>query len=150
MGQGRDVLQIKKNALTGFFGTQGFELNLRLQASNTLNPTGEILRIHNNLIVSMTPMGGLSFWLNTAETAKPVQISTGPLKLFDQNWHDIAVRYDARSRQMVIFVDGQKAGQGLAQGKLRKMESWGLSFGNPFGKKTFDGNIASLNLRAAD
>jgi hypothetical protein len=148
LGQGRDVFQIARDDIAGFFGAGGFALDLRLRAGDTRNPTGEILRIHNNLILSMTPKGGITFWLNTAQTPEPVSVRTGPLKLFDQNWHDIALRYDARTGMMRIFVNGEERGRGQAQGLLRPMESWGLSFGNPFGKKTFDGEIAQLELQA--
>jgi hypothetical protein len=144
---GRDIMQIKKDAIAGFFGSGGFTLDLRLRAANTQDPTGEILRIHNNLVVSMTPTGGISFWLNTSETPKPIQIITAPLQLFDQAWHDVSLRYTAQEEKMLILVNGKVAGTGRAQGLSRNMESWGLSFGNPFGKKTFEGDLARLSLQ---
>jgi hypothetical protein len=95
----------------------------------------------------MTPTGGIDFWLNTSEVPKPVIISTSPLQLYDGAWHDVGLRYNATDGIMEILVDGVLRSQKKTYGKIRLMESWGLFLGSPFGKKSFDGDIAELVLR---
>jgi len=148
LGQGREVFKLHAGYVAGFFDAGDIALDLRLRAANTQTPAGEILRIHNNIILSMTPQGQIWAWLNTAETAKPVSIATGPLRLHDGQWHDIGLRYDAHSGRLSILVNGVEQARAQASGKLRAMESWGISFGNPFGKKNFDGQITDLDLRS--
>lgn len=148
VGEGREVFKLHAGYVAGFFGAGDMALDLRLRAANTQNPAGEILRIHNNIILTMTPQGQIRAWLNTAETAKPVSIATGPLRLHDGQWHDIGVRYEAHSGRLSILVNGVEQARTQANGKLRAMESWGISFGNPFGKKSFDGQIADFDLRS--
>lgn len=147
LGQGRTPVEIHPNLIGGFFGAHDMALDLRLRAATTSNPAGEIMRIHNNIVLSMTGQGQIQFSLNTAETSKPAVIATGPLGLHDGAWHDIGLRYDAQGGMMSIFVNGVEHGRGRTHGKLRAMESWGIYFGNPWKKKTFDGEIADMDLR---
>lgn len=148
MGQGRDPLKIHPKHLAGFWGANDMVLDFRLRAARTNNPSGEILRIHNNLVISMTGQGQIQVSLNTAETAKPVVATTAPLKLHNGAWHDVMVRYEADTGLLLIVVNDTERARARAKGKLRAMESWGVIFGNPWDKKTFDGLIADLTLRA--
>ena len=147
MGQGREPFTIHPKRMAGFFGARDLALDLRLRAADTANPAGEILRIHNNLVVAMTGQGQLQVSLNTAQTPKPVVSTTAPLGLHDGRWHDIALRYDATDGLLRLIVDGREQARARAQGPLRPMESWGLYFGNPWQQKTFDGVLADLSLR---
>ena len=147
VGQGNPVAQLEKAEISGFFEANDFEISVRLKSANVSNPYGEIIRIHNNVVLSLTPVGSISFSLNTANTIKPVLISTAPLNLHDQEWHDIVVRYDGHNGKMMINVDGVNSSTGRAFGRTRPMESWGLFFGNPWNGKTFDGIISQFSLR---
>ena len=148
MGQGREPVKIGPDKIAGFWGANDMVLDFRLRAARTNNPSGEILRIHNNLVVSMTGQGQIQVSLNTAETPKPVVATTAPLKLHNGAWHDVTVRYEADTGLLMIVVNGTERARARAKGKLRAMESWGVIFGNPWNKKTFDGLIADLTLRA--
>jgi hypothetical protein len=148
MGQGREPVSIHPKQIAGFFGANDMVLDLRLRAARTSNPSGEILRIHNNLVLSMTGQGQIQVSLNTATTPKPVIATTAPLGLHDGKWHDVMVRYEAGPGLLMIVVNGTERARARAKGKLRAMESWGVIFGNPWNKKTFDGLIADLTLRA--
>jgi hypothetical protein len=147
LGQGREPVQLSRSNISRFFGAGSLKLDLHLRAAKTRTPAGEILRIHNNMILSMTPTGQISLWFNTSETPKPVRISTGPLRLHNGAEHHVGVRYDAHAARLSILVNGAERAYGRVQGTLRPMESWGLSFGNPFGEKTFDGTLTQLDLQ---
>lgn len=147
-GQGKDPVTIGAGAISGLFGARDLAIDLRLRSASTDTPAGEILRVHNSLIVSMTAVGGVEFWLKTADVKKPVAIRTPPLHLHDGRWHDIALRYDAASRRMAILVDGVERSRGRTSGPLRGGENRGLNLGNPFGKKSFDGQMSALIIRS--
>ncbi len=147
LGQGAEVPSLAPGALAGFFGAQDFDLRLRLRATDA-DPAGEVLRIHETLIVAVGAIGDLQLRLTTAGSKKEVKVRTGPLRLHDGTWHDIALRYSAGTGQVEIAVDGGVQARGKASGPLRPAGRWGLSFGNPFKKKTFDGELGDLTLRA--
>lgn len=147
LGQPGEVPNLAPGALAGFFGATDFELRLRLRATGA-DPEGEVLRIHETLIVSVGAIGDLQLRLATSGTKKDVRVRTGPLGLHDGQWHDVALRYAAATGQIEIEVDGGLRARGKAAGPLRNAGRWGLSLGNPFKKKTFTGELAALSLRA--
>lgn len=148
LGQGGDeVTSLPPGALRAFFGAQDFDLRLRLRATGA-DPAGEVLRVHESLIVSVGAIGDLQLRLNTAGGQKEVRVRTGPGRLHDGAWHDVSLRYSAATGQIEIEVDGGLRARGKASGPVRPAGRWGLSLGNPFKKKTFDGELADLTLRA--
>ena len=146
VGQGQPVFELKPAAVSGLFGARSFNLELRLRAVGSTEPAGEILRVHQTLQLVMTPTGGLDFRLFPADgNSLPYILRTRPLSLHDGGWHDIAIGYNGA--KITLTVDGTLIGTKPAQGPLAPRRSWGLAFGNPFGEKSFDGEISSLNLR---
>lgn len=148
LGQGHPALAIDRAAIAGVFSAQDLDLRLRLRTAKTSDPTGEILRVHNFMVLQMTPIGGVEFQLMPEGAVKPVVIRTGPLHLHDGAWHDLAVIYSANSGQITLLVDGTERAKVRAKGKLGHVQRWGLSFGNPFGQKSLDGEIATFDLRS--
>lgn len=148
LGQGQKTTTISPGAISGLFRARNMAVDLRLRAAGTSSPTGEILRVHNSFFVSMTAVGGIEFWLNTAGAQKPVVIRTGPLQLHNSEWHDVGLRYDAATGGMTILVDGVERSRGKTVGPLRGGENRGLNLGNPFGKKSFDGQLSLLTIRS--
>lgn len=148
LGQGQKPTTISPAAIAGLFGARDLAIDLRLRTAGTDAPAGEIMRVHNSLIVSMTAVGGIEFWLKTAEARKPVIVRTGPLRLHDGAWHEVGLRYDAATGRMFILADGLERSRGRATGPLRGSENRGLSLGNPFGKKSFDGQLSALTIHS--
>ena len=80
--------------------------------------------------------------------SRPVTLRTGPLKLHDGNWHDLAVRYDAVIGKVSIHVDGAMRAGARATLPVVPMGNWGLSFGNGFGQGSFQGQIVAIQLNS--
>lgn len=149
LGQGKDPAQLPASALRGFFNARALALDLRLRTvAGSRTPAGEVLRIHGHLGVTITPTGAAEVTLYPADMAKPVTLRSAPLRLHDGKWHDIGLRYLADKGEAVLMVDGKTVARKPARGPLRAAGSHGLSFGNPFGKKSFDGMLSDLTLIA--
>lgn len=149
LGQGKDPVSLPASALRGFFEARQLAIDLRLKADRaSRTPGGEVIRIHGHVALSITPTGAAEAWLHPADSAKPVVLRSPPLRLHDGAWHDIGLRYDADQGEAVLLVDGAVVGRKAAQGPMRPGTSHGLSFGNPFGKKSFDGMLSDLTILA--
>lgn len=149
LGQGTEPASLPASALRGVFNARALALDLRLRTvAGNRTPAGEVLRIHGHLGVTITPTGAAEVMLNPADMAKPVILRSPPLRLHDGKWHDIGLRYLADKGEAVLVVDGKTVARKPARGPLRAAGSHGLSFGNPFGKKSFDGMLSDLTLIA--
>lgn len=148
IGQGLAPVTVPTEALAGFFGANDFELTLRLRAAGGNRTHGEILRIHNSLVVVVTQRGLLDVSFTTGSAA-PLRIRSRHRVIDGGDWHDLSLRYSATTGTFSASVDGEVVCEGQTSGAVRPMEYWGLSLGNPFGnKKSFDGEVAALSLRS--
>jgi len=143
-----EALALPKEAIPGFFGARDIALRMRLRAlRGDGDPTGEILRIHQALILEMDPAGSLTVRIFPEGREDPILLRTAPLRLHDGQWHEIVLRY-AAGGEATLEIDGGPAARRPAAGPLPQMRSWGLSLGNPFGGKSLRGEIDALELRA--
>jgi hypothetical protein len=109
---------------------------------------GEMLRIHQSLLVNVSERGTLEVHFTTATSAL-LKVRTTPLKIFGKGWIDLTFAYSARSGLFTVLANGVQIGQGVTAGKTRVQERWGLSLGNPFAnRKSFDGELGALSLYA--
>ena len=147
LGMGHPAILVPHDQLQGLFNAQDFELVLLLKVARTDNPAGEILRLHNNMLLSWQPSTGFAFRLETAKL-KPVTIWTGPLPIGTEVWHKIRISYDAATGLIGLDVDGILRARGKSDGHVKPDENQDLSLGNPFGQKSFDGYLGGLDLRS--
>ena len=138
--------QVPPALVGGFFGASDFSLKLRFRTDGTPKAAGEILRVHQVLVLAIAANGGAELQLFLNGAAKPQVLKTAPLRLQDGGWHDLEVQFDATAGKAALWVDGAQKAAGRATSAIGPMQSWGLSLGNPFGQKTMNGQIASLTL----
>ena len=147
LGQGTAPIVIGPELIAPFFQSTDFELRLKLRGAGGYKSAGELLRIHQTLLVSVTERGTLDVRFDTAE-AKQLKIITSPVRLFSGTWRDVVFSYSAKAGIFKITVDGQVVGQGKTFGPIRQLEHWGLALGNPFAnRKSFDGELENLSLK---
>lgn len=147
LGDGREAISLPPGATGSIFEANDFELQFRLRTVGP-SPAGDILRIHPNLIVRITPRGTIEAHFDNGMNSA-LNISSGHLPLFSGDWHDIAIAYSDRKGHLVIEVDGHLVARGRASGRTMPSGGWGLTLGNPFEpSRSFDGEIENLRLRA--
>ena len=148
LGQGVAPIIIPPPLMAPFYDAEDFRMELRLRGVATYKAAGEILRIHQSLLVNVTERGTLEVHFTTATSAL-LKIKTAPLRVFGTDWIDLTLAYSARSGVFVVRANGIEIGQGKTAGKTRPQEHWGLSLGNPFAnRKSFDGELGGFSLYA--
>jgi len=142
-------LEIPKEGLLQFFGSDAFEMSMTLQANQPGTSWGEVLRIHDSLIVGVRGDGDLyvDFFPDTAGVV--INATTSSIAINDGLAHDISVRFDDATNSLQILVDGSVAVSEEAMGSVRSMGSWGLTFGDPWGEQNFDGKLSAFDLNVA-
>lgn len=149
IGQGRATIGIDRYTISPLFESRDFDLQMRIRAKGSKRPGGVLFHIPRTLLITVSGRGLLSVKLETA-TAKPLRLKTGPLRLLSGDWRDIQVSYSSYTGIVVIKVDGDIWAEGKTSGRLKPLQHWGVSLGNPFNNqnKTFDGEMESMWLRA--
>ena len=148
IGEGVAPVTVPAEAMAGFFGANDFEITLRLRGTQGDKSYGEVFRIHNTLVVTLTQRGLLEVSFTTSGAAA-LRIRSRARVIMGSDWHDLTLRYSATDGTFTALVDGEAVASGTTFGRIKPMEYWGLSLGNPFGKKkSFDGELASLVLRS--
>ena len=140
--------QIAPALIGGLFGSSDFTLKLRFRTSGAPRAAGEILRVHQLLVLNVAPNGSAELQLFAAGAKQPQVVKTAPLRLQDGQWHDLEVRFDSMAGKVGIWVDGALKSTGRTTGPVGPRQSWGLSLGNPFGQKSLDGQISTLSLHS--
>ena len=138
--------QIAPTLIGGLFGASDFTLKLRFKADAVPRASGEVLRVHQLMVLSVAPNGGAELQLFAGGAKQPQVVKTAPLRLHDGQWHDLEVRFDSLAGKVGLWVDGALKSTSRTTAPVGPMQSWGLSLGNPFGQKTFDGQISVLSL----
>jgi hypothetical protein len=147
IGMAGAAISIPHSQLQNLFNTQDFDLELMLKAAPGADPGGEILRIHNSMVLVWQKGKGFGFWLETVG-AKPVTIWTRTLRLDPKIWYRIGLHYDATTGIIAVEIDGKLRARGRTSGPLKPDQDRDLNLGNPFGQKSFDGFLAGLDLQS--
>ena len=148
LGQGTAPIVLDPDLIAPFFQASDFTLSLKIRGVGGYRAAGELLRIHQSLVVTVTERGTLDVRFDTG-TAKQLKISTSPTKLFSGEWREIGFNYSAKTGLFTVTADGHIIGRGKTFGQIKPLEHWGLALGNPFAnRKSFDGEMESLSLRA--
>lgn len=146
LGDSGTQISIGKEHLSRLFGASSFDMSMTLR-SDTLGSAGEVARVHDHFILSVTTLGEVSFqfWSDTqfvGLTATGVTINDG----ID---HNIRISFDGASSNLMIYVDGQLGGAAEVAGAVRGDNPRGLDFGNPWGKDNFDGTLTAFELEVS-
>lgn len=143
VGQG---LTVPHDVVQSLSGARDFDLRLRLQRRDSSEPGGEILRIHPLMVLSWQQNHGFAFQLRMGAGEAALQSRTPRLEA--GRWYDLAVQYDAATGLLMLSVDGKLAARTRTTGPLASEQAGDLTFGNPYGQKSFDGVIGAFDLRA--
>lgn len=148
LGDGAAPVVLRPRDMPGFFGAADFRLDLRLRARASKSPAGEVLRIHQNLILTQNRFGmiELAFTPASGETLR-LAARSGLDK--PGEWQEISVDFNGARGDIRLIINGALADQAAVTGRTKAQEYWGLSLGNPFANKpSFAGELALLRLRA--
>jgi hypothetical protein len=146
LGQGAAVVVIPPAMIGPLFDSEEFDLTMRVKGFGGAKGAGELLRIHQTLLVTVTQRGMLDIRFDTSD-ADQLKLLAGPVRIYSDQWRDIGFHYSAKKGLFWVDVDGRTIAQGRTTGRVRPMEHWGLAFGNQFSnRKTFDGVMESMTL----
>ena len=119
--------------------TFSFDFNLKADGPYE---GGEILRIHQALILNANAEGGLNLLVyDKGGDTKRLQVSD--IGLDDLKAHDIQIHYTGK--KIEIGVDGSTVGSMDMQNGIYE-SSKPLTFGDPWGKSNFSGTLKDLNI----
>ena len=62
--------------------------------------------------------------------------------------HDIKLHFNDAENKLDILVDGTLVQSATVEGGVKDMQSWGLTFGNPWGGQNFDGKITAFEIES--
>lgn len=147
LGGSDAALSISKYDIDRFFGTEAFDLSMTLQADTPGESWGEVVRLHQNFIVSVLEDGSVKLRL-FPDTGEQIGLTTRGVAVNDGAEHDISIVFDGASDNVQIIVDGKVAAAQAVEGAMQGMGSWGLEFGSPFGHN-FQGKLSAFELDAA-
>ncbi|OOY07642.1 right-handed parallel beta-helix repeat-containing protein [Thioclava sp. F36-7] len=147
-GLGGGAVVIPREMVAPLYGADRFALHMKLRAVGDYKSAGELLRLHQSLIVRVTGRGTfeVEFW---PESGQRLFLRTKRVPIYDGKWHDITFRYASEDSLFEVLSGEEVIGKGTVSGRLKPMEYWGLALGNPFGKGSFHGEIEVLDLTAS-
>ncbi len=142
-GQGGPFTSVDKSLLSDMFDATTLDITLKLRAAESTDPSGQILRITNSLVLTIVPNGGVQLWMMAAKG--PIILHTGALPLLDHNWHDIALNYDDALGTVTLATDGTLRASAATAGPTYPRPG-SLTLGYP-GGKSFTGFVGGFTLR---
>jgi len=145
LGKPGTTASVSNTLINDLFGTDNFVLDLRLKADLGLLSHGEVFRVHQSFIASVSETGKFVFRMWDDDGTYVELTSTGP-NLLDGTSHDISIRFDADLGSLMLSVDGNAAVSAPFTANLPGMGSSSLVFGNPWSAKNFDGSLLKFGL----
>ena len=133
---------VSRSNLSALRGSDDFSIDFSLQA-DTIGSSGELFRLHVSFIASVNKAGDLVFQIFDAAGGSKTLTSTGA-GLNDGAEHDVSVQLNNGS--LHIYVDGEDVGSMAFTGSLPTSGSWDLTFGNPWGKANFEGDLSAFAI----
>ncbi|WP_179378109.1 right-handed parallel beta-helix repeat-containing protein [Jannaschia marina] len=148
MGDTIEPLVLTREMTAPLFDASRFAIRMRLRARGDFRTAGEILRLHQSLMLRSTGRGAFEIDVRSAEGGRTI-LKSRPTRLYrDDEPLELIVAYDGPVGMVSILINGETVGRKPFTGTLRPVQSWGLSFGNPFGTKlSFDGVIEEFEVR---
>lgn len=148
LGGSGTQLEIPETAMVGFFGSTQFDMSMTLQADLPGASSGEVARVHGYLDITVQADGSLTVRLYP-ETGDWITLQTTGVKINDGQAHDIRLQFDSDAGNVQVFVDDILSASGTVHGAMPAMGTWGLVFGNPWGKQNFDGQLNAFDLNVS-
>lgn len=132
---------VARGHLAGLLEADNFTISLTLRA-DVAGSSGEVFRLHNSFIASVTKTGDLQFQLWGTESV--VTLTTKGGGLADLATHDVNIVFD--NGKLQLFVDGALNAETAMTGTINTGGTSGLMFGNPWGKTNFFGDLAAFEI----
>lgn len=146
LGATGTALAIDNSQMSRFFGSDDFELSMTIQADQPGISIGEIARIHGNLVLSVQEDGTLYVQMYPDGGTAVHMMTTA--RINDGKAYDIKLHFNDADNKLDILIDGLLVQSAMVEGGVKDMQSWGLTFGNPWGGKNFDGKVTAFEIDA--
>ena len=136
------AMSIARAHVTDILGADDFNIDLTLKA-DIKGTSGEVFRMHDTILVSVTAKGELS--LRASTTAGEVKLTTTGAALNNSTSHDISIQL--YNDKLQVLVDGKVTGSAAMTGTLSADNSQtNLVFGNPWNKTNFTGDLKAFEI----
>jgi PKD domain/Right handed beta helix region len=145
LGKTGTTASVPNTQIEEMFGADNLAIDLQLKADLGLSSYGEVFRVQGSFIASVSKTGQFVFQMWGNDGTNVTLTSTGP-NLLDGKAHDVSIRFDADAGFLKLSVDGLTTVSVPFRADLPDMGSAGLTFGNPWGRKNFDGPLLQFDL----
>lgn len=142
LGATGTTVNVDRTHLAGLFSNDAFEISLSL-AADSGQSAGEVFRIHGSIIATVDKTGAFVVTA-TSDGGQTLTLSSGALKITDLAEHDIAIRLE--DGQLQLWIDGGLAASNDFDGNLASLGRQPLTFGNPWGKVNFAGELTGFEI----
>lgn len=148
LGASGAVLKLSNQTMDRFFSSDSFEMSLTIQADQPGLSWGDVARVHGSVVIAVREDGSLLATVSS-ESGVTHKLESGDLLVNDGKAHDITLRLDDDTETLSLVVDGTVVDAAAMFDAMSDMGSWGLTFGNPWGKQNFDGKVSAFDLDAS-
>lgn len=137
---------VAREHVASMLHTKDVTIALTLDADRA-GTVGEVARLHGSFVISVDAKGAVAVtaFSSLGQTVKLV--STG-VQVNDTAAHDIELRLDGGRLQ--LWVDDRKTADAAFAGTFANTSSHDLTFGNPWGKTNFLGDLEAFELIVND
>lgn len=142
LGQTGVVASIDHDHFASLLHTEEFAFNFSLEAASAAS-AGEVLRIHNSLLVKVDTKGLLTVTAYKADGGTLVLAGNG-VDLSDGKVHDISL--SLLDEELELIIAGDVVASGAFEGTLKDLGDRNLEFGNPWGNENFSGTLTNLTI----
>jgi hypothetical protein len=149
IGNAFPMVEVPKTMIAPIFDARDFSLRVKLRGRPGWQSGGEVLRIHDWMILNVDDAGGAVLHFRNYETVwtKLVLRNT---RIEGDVWHDLEIRFDTRTADGLVRMIHHNSGRvadTTIHGPTPPMRTWELTFGNPFGDRpTWEGEIGGFTL----
>ena len=137
--------RLDRQEVTPHLHGDAFEISFDVTADSAAS-WGEMFRLHRTLSVAVNGEGELVVQ-TFSDDGRNAPIKTSGAKLDDTGTHQVTIGFDRGALE--ISVDGTVMGSGQVSEHLGTRGAHDLTFGNKWGRKTFEGEIENFALKGA-
>ena len=133
---------IERDKVDHILGEDAFSISFNLSAGS-VESTGEVLRLHQSFMVTVTKDGELQTQLFDTEGGR-LTLKTSGANLTDDKDYEIEIAYD--NNFVEVLVDGVVLSSGEMENPLGDVGSHDLTFGNVWHDQVFDGYLSNFEI----
>lgn len=137
---------VGRSHLATMLATDDVTIAMTIDADK-VGTVGEIARLQGSFILGVTTRGELQVRAWSSEGDAVNLISTG-VKVNTGSDHEIELRLD--SGRLGLWIDGKMAADAAFEGRLASSGTSALTFGNPWGKANFFGDLHEFEIVVND